>query len=198
MSRVFGTDRGLPIDRYYIEQFLGEHGRDIRGRVLEIGDDTYTRKFGEGVSTRDVLHVTSGNERATIVADLSGPSDLPAAQFDCVIVTQTLQFILNGAAAVRELHRLTASGGVLLVTVPCISQISRYDADRWGEYWRYTSAGLRALLEPHFREVEVTAFGNVLSAIALLEGLAAADLRREELDSADPDYEVIVAARAVK
>ena len=45
-SRQFGFDRGQPIDRYYVESFLQEHASSIRGRVLEIGDDFYSRQFG--------------------------------------------------------------------------------------------------------------------------------------------------------
>jgi hypothetical protein len=40
ISSDWGFERGLPIDRYYIEQFLAEHSSDIRGHVLEIMDDT--------------------------------------------------------------------------------------------------------------------------------------------------------------
>src|SRR5258708_1276969 len=35
ISTSFGFDRGTPIDRYYIENFLGRNAGDIRGRVLE-------------------------------------------------------------------------------------------------------------------------------------------------------------------
>src|SRR3954452_17335664 len=53
----FGFDRGLPIDRFYIEQFLHTHRADIRGRVLEIEDDGYTRQFGSSaVEQSDVLY----------------------------------------------------------------------------------------------------------------------------------------------
>src|SRR5262245_54268962 len=41
VSRTFGFDRGLPIDRYYIESFLAEHALDIRGRTLEVADNAY-------------------------------------------------------------------------------------------------------------------------------------------------------------
>src|SRR5690348_17021256 len=58
LSRIFGSDRGLPVDRYYIEQFLAAHAADIQGRVLEIGHNVYTRKFGaERVTKSDVLHI---------------------------------------------------------------------------------------------------------------------------------------------
>ena len=46
ISRYFGFDRGLPVDRYYIERFLARNASEIAGRVLEVGDDGYTRRFG--------------------------------------------------------------------------------------------------------------------------------------------------------
>src|SRR5918995_3042658 len=93
ISKKFGLDRGSSVDRYYIEKFLGEFLADIRGSVLEIGDNGYTKKFGqERVSRSDVLHVEEGHPQATIVADLSCDRTLPADTFDCIICTQTLQF----------------------------------------------------------------------------------------------------------
>ena len=72
VSRHFGHDRGTPIDRYYIERFLHAHSDDIRGRVLEIGDEAYSRRFGgRRVTAQDVLHVRGGEPLATIVGDLS-------------------------------------------------------------------------------------------------------------------------------
>ena len=56
VSRVFGLDRGLPVDRWYIERFLEHHADDIRGVVLEFGDDRYTRRFGRPTQS-DVLNV---------------------------------------------------------------------------------------------------------------------------------------------
>ena len=41
ISREFGLDRGLPIDRFYMERFLAAHAHHIRGAVLEIGEPTY-------------------------------------------------------------------------------------------------------------------------------------------------------------
>src|SRR6185503_497384 len=58
ISSGWGSERGQPIDRYYIERFLTTHTRDIQGHVLEIGDNNYTRKFGgDQVTQSDVLHV---------------------------------------------------------------------------------------------------------------------------------------------
>lgn len=201
VSRVFGLDRGQPIDRYYIENFLARHAEDIQGHVLEIGDDTYTRKFGgERVSRSDVLHAWAGNPKATIVADLTCADHIPSDTFDCIIFTQTLQFIYDGRAALKTLYRILKPGGVLLATFPGISQISRYDMDRWGDYWRFTTLSARRLLEEVFPPgcVQVEAQGNVLTAIAFLHGLAAHELTPEELDYHDPDYQVLIGMRVAR
>jgi SAM-dependent methyltransferase len=202
ISTVWGFDRGLPVDRYYIERFLSAHTSDIQGRVLEIGDDTYTRKFGGSrVVQSDILHPVKGNPRATIVADLTRGESIPAESFDCIICTQTLMFIFETRKAMHTLYRVLRPCGVLLMTLAGVShQISRHDMERWGDYWRFTSLSARRLCETVFppANVMVEANGNVLAAVAFLQGLAREDLRQEELDAKDPDYEVLITVRAVK
>ena len=200
-ARDFGYGRGQPVDRYYIEQFLAEHAGDIRGHVLEIGDDRYTRQFGEGcVVHSDVLDLPREDARATITADLTAADDLTGGQFDCIIFTQTLQFIYDLEPALYNLHRLLRPRGVLLGSFPVISQICRFDMDRWGDYWRFTTASVYRLLATPFgtEQVAVRSYGNVLAATCLLYGLAAADLEPGELDYHDPDYQVLITARAIR
>jgi len=201
ITRSFGFERGQPVDRYYIERFLARHAADVHGRVLEIGEDIYTRQFGgERVRAADILDLKTDNPRATLVADLTRGEELPGDAFDCVIFTQTLQFIYDAPAAIRTLHRIIRPGGVLLGTFPAVSQICRYDMDRWGDYWRFTTASIGRLLGDVFgaSQVEVGSYGNVLAAISFLQGLAAGDLEPRELDARDPDYELLIVARAVK
>jgi len=201
VSDVFGADRGQCIDRYYIEGFLADHSADVRGDVLEVGGDEYTRRFGaDRVARSHVLHVEEGHPRSTIVADLGHRGSLPREAYDCIICTQTLQFIYAVRTAVTTLHDALKPGGVLLATMSGITQISRYDMERWGDYWRFTSLSARRLLEEVFvpDSVKVENYGNVLAAIAFLMGLSADELRQPELDHRDPDYEVVIAARARK
>jgi SAM-dependent methyltransferase len=196
----YGFHWGQVIDRYYIERFLEQHAGDIQGQVLEVADNVYTRRFGGArVSRSDVLHYT-GNPKATIVADLTDADGIPYNTFDSIILTQTLQFIYDVRAAITTLHRILKPGGVLLATGHGISQISRYDMEQWGEYWRFTSVSARRLFAEVFPEhcVIVQAYGNVLAATAFLHGLTAQELGREKLDYRDPNYEVILGIRASK
>ena len=197
----FGFRWGQPIDRYYIEKFLQQHASDIYGHVLEVANNYYTQRFGGSrVSRSDILHYVHGNSQATIVADLTDAREIPSNAFDCIILTQTLQFIYDLRAAAQTLHRILKPGGTLLVTCHGISQISQYDMQHWGEYWRFTSLSVRKLFTGIFptNSVAVQAYGNVLAGTAFLHGLTVQDLRREELDYHDPAYEVIVGLRAFK
>jgi SAM-dependent methyltransferase len=196
----WGFERGTPLDRVYVERFIGARARDIRGRVLEIAAPDYTNRYGSGVESVDILMAKDGNPEATIVGDLADAPHIPDDSFDCAIVTQTLQFVYDIRSALATLHRVLAPGGVLLATVPGITKISPPEDEEYGEWWHYTGRSLRRLAEEAFGEdsVEVETYGNVLTAAGFLYGLAAPDLKPEEIAARDTLYEVIVGLRAVK
>lgn len=198
-SETWGFDRGTPVDRYYIERFLSEHRSDVRGRVLEVGDPRYTRRFGTAITSPDVLDVDPGNPEATVVADVARPEAFEPEAYDCFILAQTLQYVFDVRAAVRSAQRLLRPGGVVLATVPAVSRVAR-SAGVDGEFWRFTEASCRALFGGEFapERVEVLAYGNVLTAVSFLLGLACEDLSPRELDHADPWFPVLIAVRAVK
>jgi SAM-dependent methyltransferase len=200
-SAEMGLDRGHGIDRYYIESFLHENSNDIKGTVLEIADNNYTVQFGgEKVERSEVLHAVEGNARATIVGNLETGENIPANRFDCIICTQTFPFLYDFKGAIRSCHRALKPGGVLLATFAGITQISRYDMDRWGDYWRFTTLSTERMFAEIFRSEDVTvrAHGNVLTSVSSLLGLAAEDLRKSELDYVDADYEQLITVRTVK
>jgi SAM-dependent methyltransferase len=215
VSRYYGFDRGLPVDRHFVEDFLRRSAGEpeyaiglVQGRVLEIGGREYVDRFGVMadrptpgfVHHVDVLHADPANATATIVGDLTDERALPTAAFDCIICTQTLHVIYDVRAAVRTLHGALKPGGVLLATVPGITAACQPDRDQWGDWWRFTTLSARRLLEETFPpgNVHVEAYGNVLAAVAFLHGLAAGELRPNELELRDPRYEVIIAIRATR
>ena len=197
----FGLGRGRPIDRHYIEGFLQRCSSDVRGRVLEVAESTYTDRFGAAqVTQRDVLHMDRTHPGVTFVADLADGGDLPSNHFDCFICTQTLQYVYALQPAIATICRMLKPGGVLLLTVPGISQISPYDRLRWGEHWRFMPQSLERLLggEKGFAQITVESHGNVLAATSFLQGLACEDLAQAELDHHDDRYPMLITARAVK
>ena len=196
----FGYGRGTPVDRYYIAEFLRRYAEDILGRVLEVGDDDLSRRFGgDRITHQDILHVRPGNPRATIVGDLAVPGVLPPATFDCLILTQTLHLIYDMASAVREIHRALKPNGVVLLTVPGISRIDRGE---WREswYWSLTEYSARRMFAEVFgaEQINVEAYGNVFAAIAFLHGVALEEVPPAKLNMADPAFPVIISVRAQK
>jgi hypothetical protein len=199
VSRQWGFDRGGPIDRYFIGAFLAAHAEDIRGVVLEIGDDTYTRLFGsDRVGKTDVLSLEE-KPNATIIADLTNADHLPSDTYDCIILTQVLQYIYDLRAGLRTLHRILRPGGVVLATLPGIMHTSD---GLYGSIccWSFTPLSARRLFSEFFPgdAVEVRGYGNVLAAAAFLYGLGEQELSREELDYRESGYDLTIAVRAVK
>jgi len=201
IGRDYGMARGNPIDRYYIENFLKKNSESIKGRVLEIGDNYYTTTFGgQQVLKSDVLHLNNSNQKATIIGDLS---DLPQVEdntFDCIILTQTLQFIFDCRKALDTCRRILKPGGTLLLTVPSIAPL---DDREWGSlyYWSFTDKGILKLFQEVFHDsssIEVAHFGNVFTSTAFLQGLCLADVPKEKLEFNDPFIQMIVAGKAIK
>lgn len=201
ISYQFGYDRpGGPIDRYYIEQFLAKYANDIQGRVLEIGDDSYTKQFGGDRPTqRDVLHINSNNPLATFVGDIAHADHIPSDTFDCFILTQTLHLVYDVQDAIRNIYRILKPGGIVLATFPGVSQIAK---DEWSKYWYWSFTKLSA--ETMFNEcfpashLQIETKGNVLVAMSFLQGLGQQELTSDELDFTDELYQVLITVRAQK
>jgi SAM-dependent methyltransferase len=202
ISTVWGNDRGRALDRYYIENFLDRHRADITGRVLEVRDSGYTRRYGVAVRQADVLDIDPANTAATIVADLTGDT-IPSDSFDCVVLTQVLHEIHDCRRAVVQTYRILKPGGVVLCTLPSVTRVdSPYGGAAVGDsdHWRFTGAAVRRLFGESFRPVSfaVTGFGNVLTCAAFLYGLSWQELTSAELDYVDPWFPLIFCVRAVK
>ena len=199
MSATYGTDRGLPVDRFYIEGFLARNAEAVRGSVLEVHDASYTRRFGGSrVGDSEVLDTDEANPEATLIADLAEPGSLPGGRFDCVILTQTLQYPNDAETALRNVWESLAPRGTALITVPCLARI---DPDFPAiDRWRFTALGLQTLLARACpgAELEVAGHGNVLVGVAFLMGMAVEDLSQSELEHQDDRFPLIACARVRK
>lgn len=197
---TWGSSRGGPIDRIYINQFIEHHAADVRGRALEVMDDHYIRRYGTDVTQSDILDLDAGNPKATFYGDVADAPNVPDDTFDCVVLTQVLPLVFDVRAVFRTMHRILAPGGVLLATTGGISRIAPIEAPVYGHWWHFTSMSAKRLAEEAFGagNVEVRTYGNVLAAAGFLYGLGLHDLTMDELAVHDPAYEVTIAIRAVK
>jgi SAM-dependent methyltransferase len=199
-STEFGYDRGGPVDRYYIENFLKKEAEHIKGRSLEIGDNEYSLLYGGNkLIQSDILHIDATNPKATFIGDLSNAPQLPDNAFDCIVLTQTLHLIYDFKGALATCHRILKPGGVLLLTSPGITPI---DHGEWKKtwYWSFTDKALIKLFEDFFpgSNAEVKTFGNVFVATAFLYGMGITEVPQTSLDHHDPHFQVIITVKAVK
>jgi SAM-dependent methyltransferase len=198
----WGFSRGDAIDRYYIEAFLDRHSYDIRGRVLEVGGNVYTQRYGGSrVSQSDVLDVAQYNSAVTIVADLTDALNIPSETFDCVVLTHVLPLVREAPKAISTVCRILKQGGVALITVPGISQISSYKNEAANWSWSFYPDSLRWLLEQadfDRSRLLIEAWGNCKTTVSFLAGLAQDDLEPADFQVHDPRYPLTVTARAVK
>ena len=197
ISRGFWTDRGHPVDRYFVEKFLAGNARFIRGVCLEVQNPNYARKYGRDLERVDVLDVDSANPQATVIGDLRRLNGVASNVYDCAIITQTLHFIDDLDAAICEIKRVLKPGGTALITSPFLQKLERPEHT---DYWRLTPLSMSYLFGKHFASdrMEIRSWGNVLTGTALLVGLAQEDLRTAHLDQNDPQYPCILSMRATK
>lgn len=197
ISRQFGTERGTPVDRQYIETFLREHSEFIRGDVLEIEDNAYTFRFGgERVVHSIVMDVDSGDSRISFNGNLETGEGIRDEIADCFILTQTLMYIFDLKSAAHNISRVLKVGGVALITCSGISQNSKRCMDNYGCYFNFN----KDVFEKMFRDedsvqvMEVGSFGNVKTVSAHINGVCCEDLAAEDFIPNDRYYPLIVYA----
>ena len=131
-----------------------------------------------------------------IVCDLSSETLELGAIADAFILTQTLPFTFDIKRMLANCFSLLRPGGTLLITVPGITQISRYDYDRWGQFWSFTEKSLEKLIQEacDHAEFSIESFGNVKVAASFLYGLPLQSLSKKDLNSRDKDYQFLITA----
>lgn len=191
VSRNYGAEFGKPIDRYYIERFLESSREYIQGDVIEIEDTTYTERYGHSLKRYAALHVEDTD--GCIKGNLDTGEGIEDGMADCLICTQTLQYIYHPENAAKNIRKMLKVGGTALITMPFLCQYFE-GAHSWNDYWRATPQCLKRILEQAFGEanVEAGSFGNVKTAVGFLYGLCREDIEESDFDYNDREYPVTV------
>ncbi len=196
IERDFGSNRGKPLDRYYIEEFIEKNRSIIRGKVLEIGDDRYSKKYLDN-SQINVLRGKNNRNYINHEGDLLDFNSLKSiGKFDTLILTNVINFIYEYDIAIKNIAKLITKDGKCLFSVSGLSGLSKFDNERWGDYWRFSEKSLYLSLKKHFHNVEIDYFGNASVAAASILGIVTEDLPESTLKIKDYDYPVIIVAIA--
>lgn len=200
VSRLFGLDRGTPVDRFFIEEFLRHHSISFQGDGLEIGEIRYLNQFNKNLKSAKSIVLDSPKTPNEIYGDLTLHHSLPSEVADIFVCTQTLNFIYNIDDAILGIHKVLKQNGVALITVASICQISRYDAIRWGDFWRFMPQSIFRLFTDKFGQdyVEMSVYGNLYAAHVLLHGFALEECDKNKLLDLDDDYPVIIGLKVTK
>jgi SAM-dependent methyltransferase len=191
VSKVFGLDRGTPVDRYYMTTFLKENSHFIRGVCGEFGDTQYITQLGKA-TTEIICFNGSDDKNCCIHLDLTNCDMDPSLEgrFDTIICTNVLNFIFDIQSASRNLMRLLKPGGRVMITTAGVSAVSLYDHSKWGDYWRLTDMALHRLFAKNKIIVKEN-YGNFYSCAHFLNGSAAEELNTVLLSQKDHNYFIL-------
>lgn len=195
-SDLYGFDRGTPVDRFYLERFLDAERAVIRGNVLEIQVNSYTRKFGHDLTRADTLDL-SAQFSPTYHCDLAAADGVvPSEMYDCFLLTNTMTHIERLDEALVQALRIVKPGGVILGSAACLLRLTAPEED----FWRMTAAGWRRTLSRAWPgcQLEVRSHGNCLAAVAALYGLALEELTQAELEVDDERFPLLTTMKCVK
>lgn len=197
LSMKFGFDRGTPIDRFWMNDFLTKNQNLIKGHCLEVTDDAYLVQYGgKKVTKTDVLDIDRKNKKATIYGDIQNLDMIKDDTYDCIILTNVLGIIPDYEAAVRECHRILKPGGTLLLTVSSFSPTRDLEAN----LWRFTVTSAKFVFGKYFspKKLDIQSYGNVLTGQCFWVGMSQEELTLEELSYQDPRFSCLVAVKATK
>jgi len=177
-ARLFAWHKGTPLNPYWMEtrrlrRAVAELAPHARGLLLDVGvgDRPYAALFAPHVRRYVGLEyppacdnlnpgISARLLRAQGLVDVWGDGQrLPFAsgRFDTVLSLEVLEHLPDPDRCVAELARVLAPGGTLLASVPFCTPLHALPYD----FYRFTAAGIRALLERHGLRVEsVTPRGN--------------------------------------
>jgi SAM-dependent methyltransferase len=118
------------------------------GRLLDVGCGSEPYRALFEVAEYVGLEIDSPESRRRGVADAyydGGRFPFDAACFDTVLCNQVLEHVFKPDDFIAEIQRVLAPGGRLILTVPFVWD----EHEQPHDYARYSSFGLRALLERH-------------------------------------------------
>ncbi len=138
--------------RYLSPIFYGQYRaavpamqRHLRGRLLDLGcgGAPFRTALAPYVATYHGVDIQARPGGAALVGDIQRLSMLRSETYDAAICMEVLEHLPDPWAAAAEMARVLRPGGMLVLSVPHLSRLHDLPHD----YYRYTHAGIRTVLE---------------------------------------------------
>lgn len=193
-KKIFKQFGLYPIDRYYINKFLKDSfsldGFPSNGTSLEFGEIRYS-KFFAGTRYKWLYAKKFSIVDSVVSGDILANNDIKI-QFDLIVSTQVIPFVSNPDLYMQKVCDLLKPNGVLLLTSPGLGVFtSKYDAERWGDFGRYSMQALINFVPPGFKISLNRGYGNFNSLRKLNNNVSAFRVRESILLHNEPNEEVI-------
>jgi SAM-dependent methyltransferase len=160
----------MPYERQSILEFVMRAAGDVPvgARVADVGSgDAPFRELFSHTEYVTVDWEHSPHEGAATVDLVAAADAIPVDDdtFDACLLTQVLEHVAEPAAVLDEMARILHAGGRLYLTAPLIWELHEQPHD----YYRYTSEGLRHLLDAAgFSNVTVEPRNDCFTTLAQL------------------------------
>lgn len=149
--------------------------------MLEIGDRHYTELYGSENAQSYVLHFEEGScqEPYDFFGNLITGTGLTQDFYDCIILTQVLNFVEDITYTADHLINALKPGGKILLSVSGISTICRYDMEIYGQYWNFTDKSIKNMFSKNNTKCDVFTRGNCKVACAFCRGCHIRSLKNQ-------------------
>lgn len=142
--------------------------RDLGGNMIDLASGSSNPGYAHywSIKPQKIIRVDyDADKNPDIVADLSRPLPIESCFADSIFFFNALYIFKNPTDVLSEIRRILKPGGKLFLSAPLIFGESKEPDD----YWRFTSEGLRCVLESAgFKEIEIKSFGERFSAAAYI------------------------------
>jgi SAM-dependent methyltransferase len=189
----FGSSRGSPVDRYYLDKFVAEIRNEVKGVTLEIGGVKSNRELYNFTNTTSYLTMDLKGEGLDIIGDAHDIKAVDEASLDTVVLFNVLEHCERPWVVVDNIYQWLKPRGQVFCMVPNAQRAHRLPQD----YWRIFPDAMNSLFA-RFPQRKLYVYGNPLTTLAAYYGIAAEELSREELDYHHENYPVANCIHAQK
>eukprot|EP00386_Alphamonas_edax_P000148 GDKI01000391.1.p1 GENE.GDKI01000391.1~~GDKI01000391.1.p1 ORF type:complete len:418 (-),score=59.45 GDKI01000391.1:19-1272(-) len=172
------------IERTWIDRFLNETIVPMiknNSTCLEWDRDYMHKFFPHTCASKDSFSYSGGvevppgrDEHGMLwygdVHDMNGTAHIPNDRFDLIISTQVIEHLRDPFVAMQQMTNVLKPGGILAFTGPHISPLHGLAGPF--DFYRFTLEGIRYMIDRAGLElVKIHTYGNVATAVALIEGI---------------------------